>query len=190
MLVLTLATGGGVQAQDAATQQQIDKLAGALQDVIVGEASQGKQLEAMEREIAELREKVNTPVVNDSASTEDLKKLAVQLRELDQKRQDDKELILGKIEELGKIAAAAPPHVRHTSAAPKEPTEEESPAASQTHLEHVVKDGENLTAIVKAFHDKGVKVTLAQVLKANPGLNEKKLFVGKVIIIPIPDAAK
>jgi LysM repeat protein len=44
-----------------------------------------------------------------------------------------------------------------------------------------------LSAIVEAYRTKGIKVTLKQVLEANPNLNEKKLYVGQKIFIPLPD---
>lgn len=188
LLVLTLAISGA-RAQDAATQQQIDKLSGQLQDIIDAEAAQSKRLDAMEHEISDLRDKVNTPAVNDSASTGDLKKLAEKVREIDQKQQDDKELILGKIEELAKISAA-PLHSHKPAATPKETPEEVNPAAGQTHLEYTVQPGNTLSAIVKAYRDKGIKVTVPEVLKANPGLTATTLYIGKTIIIPLPDAAK
>ena len=45
-----------------------------------------------------------------------------------------------------------------------------------------------LEAMWKAYRDKGVKVTTAQVLKANPTLDANKLYVGKKIFIPDPAA--
>lgn len=190
MLVLTLAAGTA-PAQDAATQQQIDKLTGQLQDIIDAQAKQGERLEAMEHEISDLRDKVNTPVVNDRASAEDLKDLAQKVREIDQKQQDDKELILGKIEEIGKIAAAGGgTHVHKSAVAPKETPDETTPdtAEPQKGHEYKVQPGDNLSAIIKAFREKGVKVTLSQVLKANPGLSANTVYVGKTIFIPDPDA--
>src|SRR5271165_4264904 len=116
LLVFTLA-GGLVRAQDAATQAQIDKLTGQLQDIIDAQAAQGKRLEALEHDLADLRDKVNTPVVNNYASGDDLQKLAAQLQEIDRKRQADRELILAKIEDLAKISAAPePPHIHHHAA--------------------------------------------------------------------------
>jgi LysM repeat protein len=189
LLVLTLATRG-VQAQDAATQQQIDKLSGQLQDIIDAEAAQGKRLEALEHDVADLREKANAPAAPDnSASTDDLKKLAVQVREIDQKRQDDRELILKKIEDLGKISAA-PVHAHKAPSAPKDTAEvtASTDTTPQKGYEYQVKAGDYLSAIVKAYREQGVKVTVPQVLKANPGLSANTLYAGKTIFIPDPNA--
>ena len=184
--MVALATGG-VRAQDAATQQEIDKLSGQLQDIIDAEAAQGKRLDALEHEIAALRDKVNTPVVNNYANSDDLQKLAAQLQEIDKKRLADRELILSKIEDLAKISAE-PTHTHTYVKPPKVKPDDTTPPPDDTqHYEHKVAAGENLSAIIKAFNEKGVKVTLQQVLKANPGLDPAKLYVGKTIIIPMPD---
>ncbi len=109
MLVFTVSL---VRAQESATQQQIDKLSGQIQDMLEAQAQQGKRLDALEKDVSELREKVNTPVATDSASRDDLKKLAEQVQDIDRKRSDDRDLILKKIEDLGKAVASTPPYRR------------------------------------------------------------------------------
>lgn len=190
-LLAGLLAASGVNAQDTATQQQIDKLSGQLQDIVDTEAAQGKRLDAFEHELNDLRDKVNTPVVNNSASADDLQQLAAKVREIDQKRQADRELILKKIEELGKIAATPAPVHHHTASVPKtDSTDETTPADStpQKGYEYKVQAGDTLSAIAKAYKEKGVKVTTSQIMKANPGLSPNSLYVGKTIFIPDPQA--
>jgi len=173
---------GGAQAQDTGTQQQLDKLSGQIQDLTDAQAQQAKRIEAVEKELADLTAKVNTPQVNDSASAADLKKLADDVQEIDRKRQADRELILANLEKLGKISASEThPH----RSAPKTSDE---PATPATGYEYVIKDGDTLGVIAKAFKDKGVKVTVSQIIKANPGMNPNALYVGKKIFIPDPSA--
>ena len=186
VLIFTLAAAGG-HAQDAATQQQIDKLTGQLQDIIEAEAAQSKRLDVVEHDIAELRDKLNTPAVNNSASTDDLQKLAGQVQEIDRKRQDDRELILGKIEDLAKISAA-PSRSHRPVSEPRDTSTDTTPpdTAPQNGYNYKVQAGDSLSAIIKAYREKGVKVSLSQVLKANPGLSANTLYVGKTILIPDP----
>ena len=61
------------------------------------------------------------------------------------------------------------------------------PTGPQKGFEHVIERGQTLSAIVEAFRSKGIKVTLKQVLDANPNINEKKLAVGQKIFIPLPE---
>jgi len=192
LLAGTLATSG-VHAQDAATQQEIDKLSGQLQDILDAEAAQGKRLDALEHDLSDLRDKINTPVANNYASADDLQKLAQQVKEIDQKRQEDRDLILRKIEELGKIAAAAPAPIHHHVSAPVKDdtaaTGDTTPvdASPQKGYEYPVQANDTLSAIARAYREKGVKVTVAQIEKANPGLTASTLYVGKTIFIPDPN---
>jgi LysM repeat protein len=188
-LMFTLAVGAA-RGQDAATQQQMDKLSGQIRDLTDTVEVQRKHIDALEKELGELRDKVNTPQVSDSASREDLKKLAVQVQEIDQKRADDRELILKNIEKISKVAAggdAAP--VRTHKPTPKpDDTTPPAPTTPQSGYEYVVKSGDTLGLIAKAYREQGVKVTSTQILKANPGLDATKLYVGKKIFIPYPNA--
>ena len=181
-------------AQETATQQQLDKLSGQIQDLLEAQAQQGKRIDALQKEIGELREKVNTPVVNDSASREDLKKLAGQVQEIDQKRQDDRDLILKEIEKLGKAAAITPVTPTHKTKPAPEPTTPSgenttaTPSGPENGHYYVIKDGDRLSDIVKAYRAQGVKVTTSQILKANPGLDPNKIISGRKIFIPDPAA--
>jgi LysM repeat protein len=196
-LLVLICTASLAPAQDAATQQQLDKLSGQIQDLLDGQAQQGKRLDLLEKEIGDLRDKANTPVVNDSASRADLKKLAGDVQEIDQKRQEDRELILKELEKLSK-AAALPPSVTplpprksktssETSAGGGDNSTTQSNVPENGHY-YTIKEGDRLSDIVKAYRAQGVKVTTAQVLKANPGLDPNKIITGKKIFIPDPAA--
>ncbi len=176
-------------AQDTATQQQIDKLSGVIQDVLAAQGRQDKEIAQLKHDLEAVSDKVNTPTVKeDNASRADLKKLAEQLQEVDRKRAADRELILDNINKLAKVAAGAPVTPRRNTT----PKVSEDPVAAagtpQVGHEYKVQAGDSLGLIVKAYRDQGVKVTTAQVLKANPGLDPNKLYVGKVIFIPDPAA--
>ena len=183
ILVLTAALA---PAQDAATQQQLEKLAGQIQDVQGLLDQQDKRITALEKQISELSDKVNTPVVNDYASRDDLKKLADQVQEIDQKRKDDSEMIARQMEQLAKAAAAPPPPARHVAANANPPGNPESATGNtpQKGYYYEIKPGDTLGLIAKAYRDQGVKVTKAQIIAANPKLNPNLLIVGRKIFIP------
>lgn len=175
-------------AQENATQQQIEKLSGQIQDLLEAQAQQGKRLDALDKKINDLAEKVNTPQVSDSASRDDLKKLAEQVQEIEQKRKADRELILKEIDKLGRVAAGTPTRVKNTTSTTTKPTDDSAPAGPQKGHPYTVQPGDSLGAIAKAYRDQGVKVTTKDILNANPGLDPTKLYVGKKIFIPDPDA--
>src|ERR1035437_1966396 len=188
-LIFTFATCAS-RGQDAAAQQQMDKLSGQIKDLTDTVEVQRKRIDTLEREISELRDKFNTPQVNDSASREDLKALATQVQEIDKKRQDDRELILKNLEKLGKVAAVPPRVSKPSNPKPADDSGPAAPAVPQNGYEYTVKAGDSLGAIAKAYRDsdKHVKVTTSQILAANPGLDANKLYVGKKILIPDPAA--
>jgi LysM repeat protein len=174
------------RAQDTATQQQLDKLTGQIQDMQGIVDVQRQRIDALEKEVAELQNKVNTPVVNTSASAEDLKALAQKVQEIDQKRIDDRDMIIKQIENLSKVAAAPLPAPTHHDRVSPPPTtgSGDTPAVPQNGYDYVIKPGDTLGLIAKAYRDKGVKVTKAQIIAANPNLNPDVIIPGKKIFIP------
>jgi phage tail protein X len=179
------------RAQDAATQQQIDKLSGQIQDLLDAQAAQGKRLDALEKQIADLGDKLSQPAANDSASADDLKKLAAQVQEIDKKRQDDNDLILKQLEKLAKasgVPVAAHKPSPAVSTATTTSTDNPTPGGKQNGYEYAIASGDTISAIAKAYRAQGVKVTSAQILAANPGLNANSLIVGKKIFIPDANA--
>jgi LysM repeat protein len=177
------------RAQDDATQQQINKLNGQIQDLLDAQATQGKRIDALEKEISDLRDKASQPPpATDTASAADLKKLADQVQEIDRKRQEDRELILKEIEKLGKVSSS--PAVSHKPPPTVSSTAADNPAPAATGpqkgYEYKVVAGDTLSIIAKAYRDQGIKVTTDQILKANPGLNPNTIKVGQKIFIPTP----
>ena len=188
VLIFTLAPA---RAQDAATQQQLDKMFGQLQDMQAAQELQAKRLDALAKQISDLSDKVNTPAASTGASADDLKSLATQVQEIDKKRQADRELILKQIENLGKVAGTAP--VSHKSKPVADTTvttgdNSATPAVPQKGYDYTIAAGDTVSAIAKAYRAQGVKVTSSQILKANPKLDPAKIYVGQKIFIPDANA--
>jgi LysM repeat protein len=176
-----------VHGQDAATQQQIDKLNGQVQDLLDAQATQAKRIEALEKEIAGLGDRVNQP--GTTVNQDDLKKLAEQVQEIDKKRQEDNDRILKELERLGKSLGASQPGHKTTPNVPiTAPTGNPGPVAGspQKGYDYNVRSGDTLSAIAKAYRDQGIKITTDQILKANPGLNAGNMKIGQKIFIPAP----
>jgi septal ring factor EnvC (AmiA/AmiB activator) len=120
-LLALLFTGSVASAQNAATQQQIDRLSGQIQDLTESQARFNQRLDAIERSLNDLRDKASTPVVNDYASRAELKQLIADLRQIDQKRKEDSENIARQLQNLAKVAAGAPPPPRRHPTGAKRP---------------------------------------------------------------------
>ena len=186
-LFIFVFTAWVAHGQEDATQQQINKLNGQVQDLVDAQALQAKRIEALEKEIAGLQDKLNQP--GTTANQDDLKKLAEQVQEIDKKRQEDNARILKELERLGKSLGAPQPGHKITPSVPiTAPTGNPGPAAGspQKGYDYNVRSGDTLSAIVKAYRDQGIKVTTDQILKANPGLNPGDMKIGQKIFIPAP----
>jgi LysM repeat protein len=175
------------RAQDAATQERLDKLSGRIDDLIAGQDALNKRVDELRREMEAVRELASKPQGN-WASPEDLKRVAKGIEDVDRKRIADSELVQKQLEKI-RLALEKPlPPLKKTSmAAPKDtapPVQPEKTDRPQQGVEHVVKPGETLSGIVAACREQKIKVTRKQILEANPGLKPDLLIPGKKIFIP------
>jgi len=186
LMALSLCGGRESRAQDAATEERLNKLNGLVQDLLEDKAHQRKQIESLSREIQSLREQVSKPAGN-CASQDDLRTLARKVQEIDQKRVEDYERIVKKIERLGETLAS-PTSGKKPKPKP-EPVDNAGAggATPEKVFEHTVAAGDMLSTIVQAYKEKGIKVTVDQILKVNPGLVPEKMKVGQKIFIPAPE---
>jgi len=174
------------RAQDAATEERLNKLNGYVQDLLEDKANQRKQIENLAREIQSLREQASKPTGN-FASQDDLRRLAETIKEIDDKREADKQLILKEISNLGKLIGNS--SVGRESVGKGGNPKPEAPRGGggpEPGYEHVVAQGDTLSTISLAYREKGVRVSVDQILKANPGLVPEKMQIGQKIWIPAP----
>jgi LysM repeat protein len=169
-----------VRAQDPATEERLDKLSAQIQDLVEGQSALGKRIAKLAEELQRLSDKVNS--VNGSvASAEDLRRLAEKVQEVDRKRENDKDAIVSKIEALAKIERAPVRAPAHPPAADPPP-----PKRDEKGYEYTVAAGDSLSLIVEAYKQQGVKTSISEILKANPGLNPNRLLPKQKIFIPAP----
>jgi len=177
-----------VRAEDpaavAARQEILENyriLKGTVDNLTEAQAALSKRIQSLERENAELRSQLNKPSPS-YASAEDLKRLADTIKEVDKKREADNKLILEKIGNLGKGLSRASSRTREPVINDEPPTAAADP--NQPTFTYVVKDGDYLSTIAQAYREKGVKVSVEQILKANPGLKANLLVPRMKILIP------
>lgn len=184
LAVTLLAAPELLRAQDAAVEEHLNKLTAQIQDLVDAKDAQNKRIEELAKELRALQDQQGKPNTS-YASQEDLKQLADKLQEIDRKRQEDNDLILKRIEGLGKtLGSSARPAVAPRPATP--PADAATSTPSDKGYEYVIQSGDTLSVIVKAYAEKNIKVTVDQIVAANPGLNPKRLRVGQKVFIPAP----
>lgn len=189
-LLLTLSLSGSpvARAQDAATEERLNKLTGQIEDLIAAQKEQKERLAALAREIGNVRDQLNKPTAN-YAAQEDLKQLADKVKEVDRKRIEDAEKIHAELLKLGKNLSAPPVATRHAAPAKEiETASSEKSASPEKGFEYTIQKNDTLSVIVQAYREKNIKVTTDQILKANPGLNANRLRPGQKIFIPAPSS--
>jgi LysM repeat protein len=186
LVTLALCSPPAVRAQDAATQERLDKLSGRIEDLTAAQEALKKQISELIREVDSVREQSAKPNTS-YARPEDLNRLAEKVQEVDRKRMDDAEKIrieLLKLRDVLRAPLSQPKKTTVTS--PKDTPVTPSSTTPEKGFEYVIKSGDTLDAIVLAYKEKNIKVTVAQILKANPGLKAERLKVGQKVFIPAP----
>lgn len=174
-----------LRAQDAATEERLNKLAGRIEDLSAGQEALRRNVEGLMKEISNLREEIGKPTGN-YAGQEDLKRVAKAVEEVDRKRIDDAEKVRSELLKLQKSLAVTPGIKSRAPISAAENTVPSKPEGSEKGFDHVVKKGDNLSSIVQAYREQNIKVSTDQILKANPGLKPEKMYIGQKIFIPAP----
>ena len=193
LTIFLTTTAMQLRAQDlGAMEERVKQLNGYVQDLLEDKANQKKQIEALAKEIQGLRDHQQNQPTTTYASQEDLRDQAKKLQELETKRKADRELILKELDKLGKAIAGGP------SSKPAKPTKPPANSGSPDNsspselpdkaVEHTIAAGDTLSNIAAAYSkEKGVKVTIEQIRKANPGIKDDKLKVGQKVLVPLPE---
>lgn len=187
-----LCGGLAAQAQDAAVEERLNKLSGQVEDLLAAKAEQDKRIAVLLREVEGLRDQLGKPSPN-YASVEDVRKLAETVKEVDRKRIEDNQEVARQIESIVKAASGSgrndkrPQEKKNTATKNPDTSGSSNSAGSrETGFEYEITSGDTLSTIAEAYRAKGVKVTVDEILKANPGLKERSLRVGQKIFVPSP----
>lgn len=190
LVALALWNTPALRAEDAATEERLNKLAGRLDDLVAGQESLRNRIQALEREIESVREQVSKPTGN-YASQEELKRLADAVKEVDKNRMKDAEQVQAQFVKLSKVVApppATPTKKTPANSSSDRPSIEASSSPEKGFGEYTIQKGDTLSLIIQAYGEKNIKLTVEQIVKANPGLVPEKMKVGQKIWIPAPQS--
>lgn len=172
-------------AQDAATEERLNKLSAEIDVLTEAKDELNKKIDGLESEIRDLQAQAGKPTGN-YASADDVKQLADAIKEVDKKRQEDNEHVVQELQSLGKSLTSSPTPRRSSQSAPQVSTGETGNSGSQDGYYYIVQEGDTPSEIAKAYREKGIKVTAQQILDANPGIKANNLKVNQKIFIPKP----
>jgi phage tail protein X len=187
LAALALGAPSALRAQDAVTEERLSKLSGRLDDLAAAQETFRAQIADLSREIQSLREQVARPSAS-YARPEDLNRLAEAVKEVDRKRMNDADKTQAELLRLRELLKTPmpPPRREPGTRPPKDTSSATGAGTSDRGFEYVIKSGDTLDAIVQAYREKNVKVSVSQILNANPGLKAERLRVGQKIFIPAP----
>src|ERR1035441_1382034 len=99
LTTLALCCSPAVRAQDAATQERLDKLNGRIEDMTAAQEALRKQISELRGDLASVREQSVKP--NPSyARQEDLNRLLEEIKAVDRKRIEDAEKVRAELLKL------------------------------------------------------------------------------------------
>ena len=182
-LLLCLVVSNRASAADADTEERLNKLSGQVEDIIAAQQTLRQRLEGLAKEITELREQQSKPSVP-YATQDSVNRLLKGIEDVDRKRLEDYDKIRTELKKLGRTLTETTSTQKTTPAVQKEETH--STAPDKGGYEYVVQKNDTLSIIAQAYREKNIKVTVEQILKANPNLKAEKLKVGQKIFIPAP----
>lgn len=195
-ILAALCTLTAVQAQDAAVEERLNKLSGYIEELQSAKVGMDKRITSLVKEIESVREAGRSN--GNLATQDDIRRLTDAIKEVDRKRLEDYEKIHQELEKLAKALSAPVPVATGGSGAKKSkertvaPKEAEGGKSgtrgSEKGFEHTIASGDTLSTIAQAYREQlKIKVTVDDILQANPGLKPNSLYVGKKIWIPSPE---
>lgn len=181
-------------AEKQEQEERARRLESSIRDILAAQEEQQKRIGELSRQLDAAREenrRLRDDLLKAGASAvtrDDLKKLAEAVSQVDERRVKDNRLLTEALEKLGSKLTAPEPIAPVTP--PKKATPPPANPDSDLGYWHTIESGQNLSVIVQAYREQGVKVTQKQVMEANPNVNWNRLTVGKKIFIPDPAKAK
>src|SRR3954463_5315753 len=180
--------------------EEFKRLAGEVADLKEANQAQQRrvrdltaQLESLRTALRESNERHTTKLA-DFATRDDLKKIVDSIREVDEKREGDKRLILEQIRDLGKLISTPPVNTQDKPLKGKnrdrdsvKETTHDQPMEGEFY-EYRVQKNEVFSKIVSDWNatlkEKGKKsVTYEDVKRANPKVNVNKIYEGQKLLL-------
>jgi seryl-tRNA synthetase len=184
-------------------EERYKRLAADVQELLDTQTVLLKRLDESRQRIDRLSDEVRSlkedqsRALGNTVSRDEFRKYVEKLKEVDEKREADKKVILENLKNLSNLSAPSAPVEKEKEkdkATSRRSTERTGDRGADVSDEapylYTVKKNDQLLAIVAEYNDmyqkQGLpKITVDQVLKANPGLKADHLVAGRKIKIPV-----
>ena len=168
-------------------EERFKTLNAKIEQLVEANEAYQKRITRLTDEVARLKEEVERSR-NDTVK-ETVKRLEEAVQEVDKKRIADNEKIVAEFAKLGKTLSPAPAPAAPNTAKPAGAgtPQPRPPTGAEKGYEYLVKSGDTGGTILQFYREQGVKITLRQLLEANPSVNWNKLKIGQKIFVPMPD---
>jgi len=177
-------------AERQEAEERYKRMSADIEDLKTANQSYQQRLSELREEIRRLTEELaraNSNKDKDLATREDLKHLADKIKEVDDKRIADSELIRGEFVRLSKsLSAPAPKSSSPPPSSPVKPLVEPKTGVTEKGFEYTIRSGDNPRVIAQALAKQGMKITSKQIIDANPSVDWQKLQIKQKIFIPAP----
>ena len=184
-LRLTAQETPAAAAERQEQEERYKRMSADIEDIKTTLQSYEKHLNEQREEIRRLNEELSRVANNkDFATREDFKRLADKIKEVDDKRVADDAKVMLEFQKLGKVISGPSrgiPAVPSPTKPPVDPT-----PVSEKGYEYTIRSGDHPKVISLALAKQGVKVTIQQIIEANPKVDWTKLKIGQKIFIPAP----
>lgn len=171
------------------TEARFQRLTSRIDDLEVSFRKFQSDLDKLESDIRGLRDQVSRVADNTSgaANQESIKRLADAIEEVDRKRVKHQENVDSALREMEKLIVKGGGSGSRNNSRP--PASTPDLQGSGKGYDYTIRSGDHPTRIAAALREqKGMKITAAQIIAANPGVDWTKLQIGQKIFIPDPSA--
>lgn len=186
--------------------EEFKRMAGEVADLREANQAQQRRIRELTSQVESLRSSLreandrHIAKLADFVTREDLKKIVESIREVDDKRESDKKLILEQIKELGKTLTTPLPETNkqknnRKNSEPRETTHEQPAVIEGEFYEYKVQRNEVFSKIVSDWNatlkERGKKpVSYDDVKRANPKVNVNRIYEGQKLLLPLPSDKK
>jgi LysM repeat protein len=182
LLLASAACGNPAEREEAERERQkILRAADQMEILQAQSENREREFSKLKAEVAELQTALDEAKKELSHRKNEYEALKAALEKSETNRAEERKVLLN---EIGKLVAGAKATKNSEPKPVKTEPKNDEPVAQEKGYHHTVESGESLWAIVQAYREQGVTVTVDEVRKANNLNKNNALKTGQTLFIP------